>query len=200
MRRASGLHWFYWSGHSSRDDLYGPQLSPDGARLFAFLGPAAVGHDRFDVVFDRDAAGRYTSMRRVTPANVSASRFRLSPDGRWLGYMTVIPKVPTYWGTSVRASTLDGRNDHLVLDLLPREHPAFVAFGEDPNTIFVMTLRDDRRYAIYSVPIAGGPPRLVLRDDPARRISRWDFTTDGRRLFFTLAADESDVYMMELSR
>jgi hypothetical protein len=63
-----------------------------------------------------------------------------------------------------------------------------------------MTRRDYGRYSIYSVPTAGGTPRLVLRDDPTHRISRWDFATDGRRLFFTLAADESDVYMMELSR
>jgi dipeptidyl aminopeptidase/acylaminoacyl peptidase len=186
----------------AKSDLYGPQLSQDGARLFAFLGPGAAGRagERFDVVFDRDASGRYANMRRVTPANISANRFRLSWDGAWLGYVTALPGALPGEGAAVRASTLDGRDDHLVLDLLPRERPAFVAFGQDPKTMFVMTRRDDRRYGIYSVPVAGGVPRLLLRDDPAHRISRWDFATDGRRLFFTLAADESDVYMMELGR
>lgn len=41
---------------------------------------------------------------------------------------------------------------------------------------------------------------MVLRDDAVHRISRWDFATNGRRLFVTLAQDESDVYVMELNR
>jgi hypothetical protein len=51
----------------------------------------------------------------MTPANLQASRFRLSRDRRWLGYMTLTPGVVTYTGATVRASTLDGRSDHLVL-------------------------------------------------------------------------------------
>jgi hypothetical protein len=39
-----------------------------------------------------------------------------------------------------------------------------------------------------------------LRDDPTHRISRWDFATDGRHVYISLAADESDVYVMSLSR
>jgi Tol biopolymer transport system component len=186
----------------ANSDLYGPQLTPDGDRLFAFLGPGAPGRGnaRFVVVLDRDASGRYSNMRRVTPATVSGSRFRLSWDGRWLGYMTVIPGVARDLGATVRAMAPDGRDDHEVFDPRPRERPAFVTFGQDPNTLFVMTRNDDRRYSIWSVPVAGGTPRLLVRDDPVHRISRWDFATDGRRLFFTLAADESDVYMMELGR
>ena len=183
-------------------DLYGPQVSPDGSRLYAFLGPGGPGraNERYVVAFDRDANGRYTNMRRVTPAAVAASRSRLSWDGAWLGYMTVEPGAPRYLGATVRAMATDGRGDHAVLDLLPDERPAFVTFGRDPRTVFVMTRRDDRQYGIYAVPITGGTPRLLVRDDPAHRISRWDFATDGRRLFVTLAADESDVYMMELGR
>jgi eukaryotic-like serine/threonine-protein kinase len=183
-------------------DLYGPQVSPDGSRLFAFLGPGGPGraNERYDVAFDRDASGRYTNMRRVTPAGMSASRFRLSWDGAWLGYITLAASTPPGLGETVRAMTPDGRADHAVLDLRPHERPAFVTFGQDPKTMFIITRHDDRHYSIYSVPVAGGTPRLLLRDDPAHRISRWDFATDGRRLFVTLAADESDVYMMELRR
>lgn len=82
--------------------------------------------------------------------------------------MTTTPAVVSDVGTTVRASAPDGSNDHLVLDLRPREQIAVVAFGQDPNTVFVMTRRDDRRYSVYSVPTTGGAPRLLVRDDPVR--------------------------------
>jgi len=47
-----------------------------------------------------------------------------------------------------------------------------------------------------SLGIARGTPAY----DPAHRIGRYDSATDGRRLFFTAAADESDVYVMEVAR
>ena len=56
------------------------------------------------------------------------------------------------------------------------------------------------RFTSYSIPLARGAPRTLLRDDPAHRIGRYDFTTDRRRLFYTAAADESDVYVMEIVR
>ena len=184
------------------NDLYGPQLSPDGTRLFAYAGTGVPrpGNERYDVVLERDANGRWTNMRRITPPNVLARWFRLSRDGAWFAYVTMLPGASPGAGGTVRAMRPDGRDDHSVFDMLPHEQAAFVTFGPDPNTAFVMTRRDDRRYSIYSVPVGGGTPRLLLRDDPAHRVSRWDFATDGRRLFFTLAADESDIYTMELFR
>jgi hypothetical protein len=56
------------------------------------------------------------------------------------------------------------------------------------------------RTAIWSVLVAGGTPRLLFKDDDAHRISRFDFATDGKRLFLNFAADESDVYVVELKR
>ena len=184
------------------DDLYSPELAPDGSRLFAYAGSAVrrAVNERYDVVLERDAAGHWTNMRRVTPPNVQARWFHLSRDGAWLGYVTTATGTKPGVDATARAMRLDGRDDHVMLDLRPREQAMYVAFGSDPSTAFVMTQRDDRRYGIYSVPIAGGTPRLLVRDDPTHRISRWDFASDGRRLFFTLAADESDVYLMELSR
>jgi len=37
-------------------------------------------------------------------------------------------------------------------------------------------------------------------DDPSHQPRRSEFDTDGRRLFFTIASDESDVWVMELMR
>ena len=35
-------------------------------------------------------------------------------------------------------------------------------------------------------------------DDPTRRSLRREFATDGRRFYFTIANDESDLWTMEL--
>jgi hypothetical protein len=140
-------------------------------------------------------------MHRITPPTVSGAWLRLSADGKWLGYSTVLANSSSYIGGTARAMSIDGRNDHMVFDLQPHELATYVAFGTDPSVIYVMAQNpESRQYTVYEVPIGGGTPRPLLRDDPAHRISRWDFATDGRRLYVTLAADESDVYVMSLSR
>jgi hypothetical protein len=49
------------------------------------------------------------------------------------------------------------------------------------------------------VPVDGGQPRLLVTfDDPSRRSLRREFATDGRRFYFTIANDESDLWTMEL--
>jgi len=53
--------------------------------------------------------------------------------------------------------------------------------------------------SLWSVPAAGGSPRLLVRfDDPARPSSRPEFATDGKRFFFTLGTRQSDVWAMQL--
>jgi hypothetical protein len=38
----------------------------------------------------------------------------------------------------------------------------------------------------------------AIHERPGHRISRFDFATDGKRLFLNFAADESDVHVVEL--
>jgi hypothetical protein len=50
-----------------------------------------------------------------------------------------------------------------------------------------------------AVPVDGGPSQLLVTfDDPARRSLRREFATDGRRFYFTIADDESDLWAMQL--
>jgi Tol biopolymer transport system component len=117
-------------------DLYTPKLSLDGTRLFAYAG-AGPGSERRGVAFERDANGRWGDMKRVTPPHVLARWFSLSSDGVWFAYVTMKSGAALDIGGTVRASRLDGRDDHLVFDPAPRESAAYVTFGADPNTIFV---------------------------------------------------------------
>jgi hypothetical protein len=54
-------------------------------------------------------------------------------------------------------------------------------------------------WRFWAVPIRGGAPRLVLAFDPAaKQLGGISFTTDGRRIFYTVSSDESDVWTMDV--
>ena len=54
--------------------------------------------------------------------------------------------------------------------------------------------------SIVAVPLNGGRPHIVLAEEGNDRFGRWEIATDGKRLFFTRAAFESDVWVMDLVR
>jgi hypothetical protein len=55
--------------------------------------------------------------------------------------------------------------------------------------------------AIWSVSVNGGPTRLLARfDDPMRPSNRRNFTTDGRRLYFTMDDRQADVWVVEVGK
>jgi hypothetical protein len=55
------------------------------------------------------------------------------------------------------------------------------------------------RASIWIAPVGGGSSRLIIRfDDPARPSGRREIATDGKRLFFSLAQQEADVWLVEL--
>ncbi|MBI4552126.1 MAG: PD40 domain-containing protein [Candidatus Latescibacteria bacterium] len=77
--------------------------------------------------------------------------------------------------------------------------PKSPAWSPDSQTIYYKAVDSEGRSSFWAIPVAGGEPRLLVRfDDPARRVSRQEFTTDGQRFFFTLREQESDVWVMEL--
>ena len=57
------------------------------------------------------------------------------------------------------------------------------------------------RTSFWAVPAAGGAPRLLVRfDDPSRPSGRQEFTTDGKRLYFTVDNRQSDISVMDVIR
>jgi len=54
-------------------------------------------------------------------------------------------------------------------------------------------------WQFWAVPISGAAPRLVLAFDPAaKQLGGITFATDGRRIFYTVSSDESDVWTMDV--
>ena len=78
--------------------------------------------------------------------------------------------------------------------------PLFAAWSKDSKTIYFKAYDAAGRSSIWSIPLTGGRPRLLMRFDDLRRpSSRREFATDGKRLYFTIAQQESDIWLMELT-
>jgi hypothetical protein len=66
--------------------------------------------------------------------------------------------------------------------------------------IYFKAYDSKRQSSIWAIPVDGGAPQLLVRfDDPAHRSLRREFATDGKRFFFTISGEESDLWAMELT-
>jgi Tol biopolymer transport system component len=95
----------------------------------------------------------------------------------------------------------DGSNERPLVTRLTADGTIvqYAIWSPDDKTIYVKASDNERRASIWAVPAAGGTPRLLLRfDDPSRPSLRREFATDGMRFFFTIAQDESDVWIAEV--
>jgi Tol biopolymer transport system component/DNA-binding SARP family transcriptional activator len=168
------------------EELY-PAWSPDD-RALAFQRHHRLTRDF--MVIRRDSAGTWGDARPL-PSVPDAQFPRWSPDGRWVSFEaggSLVIVAPS--GDSTRTLVAKGA-------LGGRVH--FAVWGTDPRFVYVKTIEANLDAAFWEVPLSGERPRLLLRlDDPSRRSRRGEFATDGRRLFFTLAADEGDLGALTL--
>jgi Tol biopolymer transport system component len=184
------------------DEHYAPAWAPDGRRIaFYTIGKSA----RFDQLITRNADGSWSPPQRITPDSLQAAWISWSPDGKRVAFidygMSRLAAGLTGFVGSLVTMTPDGHSLHRLYDRMSSGEPVlYAAWGNDPAVLFLNTMDSIGRVSFWSMPATGGTPRLILRDEPAHRMGRFDFTTDGRRLFFTLAADESDIYVVELKR
>jgi Tol biopolymer transport system component len=78
--------------------------------------------------------------------------------------------------------------------------PELAQWSPDGRTVFYKAFDAAGRSTIWSVPATGGIPKILVRfDDPTRPSSRPEFTTDGKRLFFTIGNRQIDIWVMELA-
>ena len=116
-----------------------------------------------------------------------------SPDGRLIAYCV---------DAQLRVVAPDGSGERVLVDARRGKDqldPAYPVWSPDSQTIYYKVYDRDRHSTIWSVPSAGGTPRLLVRfDDPSRRSLRRELATDGKRFYFSVARDESDLWAMEL--
>jgi serine/threonine-protein kinase len=116
-----------------------------------------------------------------------------SPDGRLIAF----PRAG-----EIRVIQPDGGAERVVV---PRpahsDEPVaqYAIWSPDSRTLYFKAAADERRATIWAVPAAGGAPRLLVTfDDPQRPSLRREFATDGKRFFFTIAQDESDIWVADV--
>ena len=72
-------------------------------------------------------------------------------------------------------------------------------WSSDGRIVYYKGYYADGRSSFWSVPVAGGKPKLLVRfDDAYRKSIRLEFATDGSRFFFTLTENKSDIWVMDL--
>lgn len=169
---------------------HSPDWSPDGRRIVFHRNPDSL---RQLYVIDRDQRGAWSVPRQVSRSGCIGGRW--SPDGRWIAC--------TLLG-NLKLVSADGAETRILVtpsDAPEGALPAYVRWSRDGREVLFKGVERGGASSIWAVPVTGGQAHLLLRiDDLLRTSPRPEFATDGRRLYFTLAQSESDVWSMELRR
>ncbi|MFL5447702.1 MAG: protein kinase domain-containing protein, partial [Gemmatimonadales bacterium] len=117
-----------------------------------------------------------------------------SPDGRLVAFTNA---------GAVRVVRSDGDS---VRTLVPRGNggaprAVYVDWSEDGRTVYYLAIDPAERATIWSVPVGGGSPRLLVRfDDPTREWHRFGFKTRRGRFYFTVGDRQSDLWMADVEQ
>ena len=100
----------------------------------------------------------------------------------------------------LRVIAPDGTGQRVIVPASAgRPEPSYPIWSRDSQTIYYKAYDAALATSIWAVPVTGGPPRLLVTfDDPSRRSLRREFATDGKRFYFTIATDESDLWTLQL--
>ena len=59
----------------------------------------------------------------------------------------------------------------------------------------------DGQAPFWAIPVAGGTPRILVRlTDPNHPFNREEFTTDGKRQFYSVEERQSNVWVADVIR
>jgi hypothetical protein len=140
---------------------------------------------------------------------LAASTFILVPlDGGAMRTIQVPGEFPHWSPTEdliafhssdgLRVMSTDGATHMLVPNSTSGEEAFFAAWSPDGKTVYYVS-KGPEGSSIRAVPVTGGPARPLVRfDDPNRQHTLYGFTTDGRTFYFTVGANESDIWVAEL--
>ncbi len=170
--------------------LVGPGLgamwSPDGSQLVVadIIVREIVGTTHH--VVQRMPDGRWGPPRPLGEERCIDVDWR--PDGH--GFVAVCDGA-------VKLRALDGRVTGVLYAPRDERDPSPRALALSPGDVVYFKSYDGQGVpSVWSIPLGGGSPRLILRlDDRTRPSSRADFLAAPGRLFFTLEERQGDVWV-----
>jgi Tol biopolymer transport system component len=174
------------------DEQHTPVWSPD-MRHVLFHRPVNGVDQIFELTRSGDSA--WNGPRQITKHGGFGGRW--SPDGRYLAY--VAPRQVRLMGAGD-----DGESTSRVLydggdTVSGKPNPVAIRWSPDGRTVYMKTFDGRAQAALWALGVDGGAPRLLVRfDEPLRPTRRPEFAVDGKRLYFTLAESESDVWVMTI--
>ena len=165
-----------------------PDWAPDGRRLVFHSDRTG----RFELyVVARETDGGWGEPHQLT--NDGGQEARWSPDGTAIVYVR---------GTGLWLVAPTGGAPRLLIDTGEQaapHQPLLAQWGPDGHSVYYKVLDAEGRASIWTIPAGGGTPRLLVRfDDLLRPSPRAEFATDGKRLYFTVAERESDIWQVVL--
>jgi len=161
--------------------------SPDGSALV--FTEFTTGDGIWTV--GRDARGTWGTPVRLREGGTSPV---WSPDGRSIAFATAGV------GGSLAVMPAAGGPETILVDATrPGTPPVEEVIWARNGTIYFVTHDASSVQSIWSVPAAGGPPRLEVRFDPTVHTSYLGgFALGGGRFFFTSEDRHSDVWVLEV--
>jgi eukaryotic-like serine/threonine-protein kinase len=181
-----------WDGTNQRPltrtplNEYAGAWAPDG-RAISFYAESAgtlwLG------VGSRGDGDQWGNFRLLLPETTSAPAW--SPDGTKLAaiHKDAVVVVPYPHG-----------EPQILLRLPPGMRPARIVFwSPDGRSVYYRLREPDGRLTLLSVPVDGkAPVTLVRQRDASSSGARSDWTTDGRRFFYTIQSHEGDIWTVEI--
>jgi Tol biopolymer transport system component len=167
-----------------------PHWSPDGEMICyvdqsAFEGKAIPG---VLYVLRRDAAGRWSAPVEVHEGVYARSAWL--PGGKEIAFSN---------GSGIEVVSVNGGTARTVYAPSPggSDPPArAVALSDDGRTFYFKGSDEQDRSTIWSIPVTGGKPRLLVRFvDPAKTSVRPDFAAGNGRFYFTLEDRQADIWL-----
>ena len=197
-----------------------PVLSPDGRTLTYSAGPPGRTSIQLRQLANGEARMRTASFSTPRPRRENALR----PSwrrGRSVESRGAARKI-TRNGSNDPKWSLDGRliafcADYELRTIAPdgsggartgqrEERPGYAGtvlsiWSRASRTIYYQVYDRARQSSIWSIGLDRRPPRLLVRfDDPSHCSLRRESATDGQWFYFTVARDESDIWVMEIGR
>ena len=178
-----------------------PTWSHDGTAILFYdqFKETRQANARGGYLVRRDASGRWGAPVAL-PAGVGA-RPSWSSDGRFMAYARWEPPAPAKG--MIEILSLDSGVRRVVY--MPRIESAdplaeVIVISDDQKTLYFKSHDEQGRTSIWSLPVIGGRPSLLVRfDDLARQSARPDLAAGTGHFYFAIEDRQSDIWVADVT-